>query len=150
MKIALTLIATVMASPVPPTSDDIVIPLVELIDSSYTCSSFQASIQRSPNREKWTKAPRQNIYQKNNCLGAVTYDANFCTLVCQLDEGDQCQPDPSFGDDVCDTGLFCNDIRICQSFFDLYDYSSSSGFIDDLLKTLYDEPMSHSRRKHTK
>ena len=138
-------IATVTAIPLQ-ASNDIVIPRLEHIDSPHTCRSFEASKRRS---DTWTKAPRQAMYQKSNCPGAVTYDANFCTLVCQLDEGDRCLQDPSFGDDVCDTGLFCNNESICQPMFDLYDDSSSSEFLDDLFKTLYDEPVSHSRRKHT-
>merc|ERR1711887_339553 len=133
MRIAIILASTVTASPLSSTSNhEIVVPTVKRIDSSHerTCRSFEASIRRLEHRDTWTKRPRQALYQKSNCPGPVTYDANFCTLVCQLAEGDQCQPNPSFGDEICDP------------FFDLYDESSSSSeFLDDLFKPLYDEPM---------
>jgi hypothetical protein len=158
MRIPITCICIVITVTAIPfqTSNDIVVPSVAHVHSdrvrmaSLTCRSFEASIKRSRSKETWTKVPRQTMYQKSNCPGAVTYDANFCTVVCQLDEGDQCHPNPSFGDDVCDTGLFCNDKMICQPMFNLYDDSSSSEFLDDLFKRLvYDDPLSHTRRKHT-
>ena len=45
-----------------------------------------------------------------NCPGdrESIYDIEFCIVVCQLDVGDDCNPELSMGDDVCQIGTRCD------------------------------------------
>ena len=60
------------------------------------------------NQVKWSRGQHE-VFQKNCNSGNRVYDIEFCVLVCQLEEGDQCKTIPQIGDDLCATDLSCID-----------------------------------------
>ena len=60
------------------------------------------------NLVKWSRGQHE-VFQKNCNSGNRVYDIEFCVLVCQLEEGDQCKTIPQIGDDLCATDLSCID-----------------------------------------
>merc|ERR1711893_231889 len=101
-------------------------------DIDYYTNSCQAKINeietsiRSP-RSKWTKKSTplgEFIYRKKHCQ-RLTYDMQFCTMVCALQEGESCPSSLEEGEDVCDQGLYCNN-GTCESLsadYSSFDYS---------------------------
>ena len=120
----------------------------KMLDCQSQLLSINRHIQTHGTKAKWFKNPHQAMFQKRDC-SIATYDMAFCTLVCELQENDWCEPDPFIGEDVCGSGLYCSESRICEPIYDEYDFdSNSSDFLDNLFETLYDQPKAHSRRKH--
>lgn len=93
-----------------------------------------------------TSAMDYAIYQKRGCAHGLTYDIEFCTLVCELPEYASCRENPTSGVDLCAAGLVCDDGKCRASndvdlfsedyFGDLYDYSDSSSSSTDLTDEL--------------
>ena len=73
----------------------------KVILSRYTNSIYE-------NLMKWSRGQHE-VFQKNCHSGNRVYDIEFCVLVCQLEEGDQCKTVPQIGDDLCATDLSCID-----------------------------------------
>ena len=94
--------------------------------TASTCTGILRDIDqhvaRYGEQSEWLilSSPRGLAYQKK-CDGQSTYDSHFCTVVCELAEGDQCQPDESMGDDVCGTGLICGSDATCTPIIDDYE-----------------------------
>ena len=60
------------------------------------------------------------------------YDIGFCTKVCELNLGDNCEPEFDIGDDLCKRGLFCDSQnRTCLSQLTSADL--------DYIESLFDE-----------
>ena len=158
MKVLLAYLASIVTCS--PVRTEVIEPSVEyrsrveeistMLDCQSQLLSINRHIQNHGTNAKWFKNSDQAMFQKKGC-SIETYDMAFCTLVCELQENDWCEPDPFIGEDVCATGLYCSESRICEPIYDEYDYdSSSSDFLNNLFDTLYDQPKTYSRRKHIK
>merc|ERR1712025_1560330 len=56
-----------------------------------------------------------------------TYDLEFCTQSCELEQGDSCKPNPTAGEDICAIGLKCDEnTKTCQNAYAQFSSSSSS------------------------
>merc|ERR1712227_135499 len=129
------------------THEDVVVPDVDYYTNS--CQAKINDIERSlrSSRSNWTKKSTplgDSIYQKKHCK-RLTYDMQFCTMVCGLHEGASCQTDPSEGEDICDQGLYCNS-GTCESLS--ADYSSFD-YSDWYENETVDVSLTKSRRKNT-
>ena len=100
-----------------------ILMLINAASAIDTCTATLRDIDhhvaRHGKQSEWLilSSPRGMAYQKK-CAGPVTYDSHFCTVVCELAEGDRCQPQPTMGEDVCGTGLFCDSDATCTSIID--------------------------------
>jgi len=84
---------------------------------------------------------RLMAFEKRGCE-EYTFDGNFCTRVCKLQEGDRCSMEGRIGEDQCGSGLMCDystsRYATCQPMFENDDFSDffSSDSLDDFLDTL--------------
>lgn len=102
---------------------------------SAECAHF---IRRNANNYQWAVNTNQEVFEKR-CFGEVTYDAHFCTMVCELQEGDRCSTTESIGQDVCGTGLICEGNSrhgTCQQMYPMDDNMFADDSSDDMLELL--------------
>ena len=142
------------------------------------CLEIQSDLRQPHHQHKWTVLDGQfgPIYQKNCGMRRNTYDIEFCTQSCELQQGDSCIPNPTAGEDICAIGLKCDEnTKTCQNAYAQFsssssDYSSSSSslssdssqdyfdnFLEDLQREVeagieaelrYEEKLHPSRRKN--
>ena len=143
------------------------------------CLEIQSDLRQPHHQHKWTILDGQfgTIYQKKCGMRRNTYDLEFCTQSCELEQGDSCDPNPTAGEDICAIGLKCDEVtNTCQNAYAKFssstssDYSSSSSslssdssedyfnnFLEDLQREVeagieaeirYEEKLHPSRRKN--
>ena len=95
------------------------------------CLEIQSDLRQPHHQHKWTILDGQcgTIYQKKCGMRRNTYDLEFCTQACELEQGDSCNPNPTAGEDICAIGLKCDEVtRTCQNAYAKYSSSSSSDY----------------------
>ena len=142
------------------------------------CLEIQSDLRQPHHQHKWTVLDGQfgTIYQKKCGMRRNTYDLEFCTQSCELEQGDSCNPNPTAGEDICAIGLKCNEVtKTCENAYAKFsssssDYSSSSSslssdssedyldnFLEDLQREIeagidaeirYEEKLHPSRRRN--
>jgi hypothetical protein len=142
------------------------------------CLEIQSDLRQPHHQHKWTVLDGQfgTIYQKKCGLRRNTYDLEFCTQSCELEQGDSCNPNPTAGEDICAIGLKCNEVtKTCENAYAKFsssssDHSSSSSsfssdtsedyldnFLEDLQREIeagidaeirYEEKLHPSRRRN--
>ena len=141
------------------------------------CLEIQSDLRQPHHQHKWTVLDGQfgTIYQKKCGMRRNTYDLEFCTQSCELEQGDSCNPNPTAGEDICTIGLKCDEnTNTCQDAYakssSTSDYSSSSSslssdssedyldnFLEDLQREIeagieaevrYEEKLHPSRRRN--
>ena len=141
------------------------------------CLEIQSDLRQPHHQHKWTVLDGQfgTIYQKKCGMRRNTYDLEFCTQSCELEQGDSCNPNPTAGEDICAIGLKCDEnTNTCQDAYakssSTSDYSSSSSslssdssedyldnFLEDLQREIeagieaeikYEEKLHPSRRRN--
>ena len=120
------------------------------------CLEIQSDLRQPHHQHKWTVLDGQfgTIYQKKCGMRRNTYDLEFCTQSCELEQGDSCNPNPTAGEDICAIGLKCNEVtKTCENAYAKFsssssDYSSSSSslssdssedYLDNFLEDLQRE-----------
>ena len=118
------------------------------------CLEIQSDLRQPHHQHKWTVLDGQfgTIYQKKCGMRRNTYDLEFCTQSCELEQGDSCNPNPTAGEDICAIGLKCDEnTKTCQNAYaklSSTDYSSSSSslssdssedYLDNFLEDLQRE-----------
>ena len=118
------------------------------------CLEIQSDLRQPHHQHKWTVLDGQfgTIYQKKCGMRRNTYDLEFCTQSCELEQGDSCNPNPTAGEDICAIGLKCNEVtKTCENAYaktSSTDYSSSSSssssdssedYLDNFLEDLQRE-----------